>query len=67
MPLAAHAHWQGGALQLAVALGHAGEPSRALLTTHANGTVADEATAEALGAKAVAALQAAGAHAYLAA
>ncbi len=65
MPLAAHAQWQGSTLHLAAALGHAGEPTRPLLTAQANGAVADTAAAEALGAQAVAALHAAGAGDYL--
>ena len=65
MPLAAHAQWLGGALQLAAALGHTGDPTRPLLATQVSGAVANVAAAEALGAQAVAALHAAGAHAYL--
>ena len=65
MPLAAHAQWQGAVLHLAAALGHTGDPTRPLLTAQARGTVADAVAAEALGAQAVAALRAAGAHAYL--
>ncbi len=65
MPLAAHATWQGETLHLAAALGHAGDPTRALLATQAQGSVANVAAADALGAQAVAALHAAGARAYL--
>jgi len=65
MPLAAHAQWQGPELHLAAALGHAGDPTRPLLTTQVRGAAADAAAAEALGAQAVAALHAAGAHDYL--
>ncbi|MES2957896.1 MAG: hydroxymethylbilane synthase [Pseudomonadota bacterium] len=65
MPLAAHGSWQGATLHLAAALGHAEDPKRPLLVAHASGTVADTAAAEALGARAVAALQAVGAGAYL--
>jgi hydroxymethylbilane synthase len=65
MPLAAHAEWRGDTLHLSAALGHAGEPTRPLLTTQVDGAVTDVATAEALGARAVAALHAAGARDYL--
>ena len=65
MPLAAHAQWQGAVLHLAAALGHTGDPTRPLLATRVRGAVANVAAAEALGAQAVAALRAAGAHAYL--
>ena len=65
MPLAAHASWQGDTLHLAAALGHAEQPARPLLVAHASAAVADDAAAEALGAQAVAALQAAGARHYL--
>ena len=65
MPLAAHASWQGATLHLAAALGHANEPTRPLLRAQARGAVADTAAAEALGARAVAALHAAGARGYL--
>jgi hydroxymethylbilane synthase len=65
MPLAAHAQWQGRALHLAAALGHSGEPTRPLLSVQVLDAVADEAGAEALGTRAVAALHAAGARDYL--
>ena len=65
MPLAAHAHWQGATLHLAVALGHADEPKRPLLAAQVQAAVTDERGAEALGARAVAALRAAGASDYL--
>ncbi len=65
MPLAAHAQWQGAVLHLVAALGHTGDPTRPLLATQGRGAVANVAAAEALGAQAVAALRAAGAHAYL--
>ena len=67
MPLAAHASWQGGNLHLACALGSAHAPARPLLTCELAAAVADAPAAEALGARAVAALQAAGAREYLAA
>jgi hydroxymethylbilane synthase len=65
MPLAAHATWQGEILHLAAALGHAGDPTRALLATQVHGSVVNVAAADALGAQAVAALHAVGARAYL--
>jgi hydroxymethylbilane synthase len=65
MPLAAHATWQGEAMHLAAALGHAGDPTRPLLAAQVHGSVANVAAADALGAQAVAALHAAGARAYL--
>ena len=65
MPLAAHAQWQGDSLHLSAALGHASDPRQALLQAEASAAVTDTAAAEALGAHAVAALHAAGAHAYL--
>ena len=66
MPLAAHATWQGDTLCLDAALGDARTPTRALLRARALGTATDAAAAEALGAQAVAALQAQGAAGYLA-
>jgi hydroxymethylbilane synthase len=66
MPLAAHAEWQGDdMLHLSAALGHGGDPRRPLLTTQAAAAVTDEAAAEALGARAVAALHTGGAREYL--
>ena len=65
MPLAAHAQWRGETLHLAAALGHAGEPTRPLLVAQASGGATDTAAAEALGARAVATLHAAGARDYL--
>jgi hydroxymethylbilane synthase len=65
MPLAAHATWQGGELRLDAALGDATTPTRPLLRTQVSAAVTHEAEALALGARAVAALQAAGAAAYL--
>ena len=66
MPLAAHAQWQGDVLHLDAALGHSSEPTRPLLTVRVTAAAADAAAAEALGARAVAALHAAGARDYLA-
>jgi hydroxymethylbilane synthase len=65
MPLAAHAQWLGDSLHLAAVLGHADELTRPLLAARVQAAVADEATAEALGARAVVALHAAGARDYL--
>jgi hydroxymethylbilane synthase len=65
MPLAAHATWQGEILHLAAALGHAGDPTRALLAAQVHGSVVNVAAADALGAQAVEALHAVGARAYL--
>lgn len=67
MPLAAHAAWQGGRLQLDAALGDAQQLSRPLLRARLQAPVASEAEAVALGERAVAQLRAAGADAYLAA
>jgi hydroxymethylbilane synthase len=67
MPLAAHAVWQGEALHIDVALGHAHELSRPLLRTRLQAPVADDAAAVALGERAAAQLRADGAEAYLAA
>jgi hydroxymethylbilane synthase len=65
VPLAAHAHWHGGTLQLQAALGDARAPTRALLHSRAARTVTEVAGAEALGAQAVAALRDQGAADYL--
>jgi hydroxymethylbilane synthase len=66
MPLAAHARWQGGRLQLSAALGDARAPTRTLLQAQTDGAPTDAAAADAIGAAAVAALQAQGAAGYLA-
>jgi hydroxymethylbilane synthase len=66
MPLAAHATWRNGRLQLDAALGDARTPTRTLLQATADGAPADAAGAEAIGAAAVAALHAQGAAGYLA-
>jgi hydroxymethylbilane synthase len=66
MPLAAHARWHDGRLQLAAALGDARTPTRALLHATARGQPADAAAAEAIGSAAVDALHQQGAAAYLA-
>ena len=65
MPLAAHAVWQGEQLCLDAALGDAVQTTRPLLKVRVSAAVTDEAGARALGAQAVAQLQAAGAAAYL--
>ncbi len=65
MPLAAHAVWNGAVLNLDAALGDALQPTRALLRVCVQAAVASEADALALGARAVAALHAAGAAGYL--
>jgi len=65
MPLAAHAVWQGDPLCLDAALGDAVQTTRPLLKVRVSAAVTDEAGARALGAQAVAQLQAAGAAAYL--
>ena len=67
MPLAAHAVWEGEALRLDVALGHAQQLAQPLLRTQLRERVASDADAAALGERAAAQLRAAGADAYLAA
>ena len=67
MPLAAHAVWHGDTMQLDAALGSATELTRPLLKVRVSAAVADETAARALGAQAVAQLQAAGAADYLSA
>ena len=65
MPLAAHATWHGGELQVRVLLGHPEQTARPLLRADASGAAADAAAAEALGRRAAAALRERGAAAYL--
>ncbi len=65
MPLAAHAVWKEEVLNLDAALGDALQPTRALLRVSVQAAVGSEADALALGARAVAALHAAGAASYL--
>ena len=65
MPLAAHAVWQGDTLRLAVALGDPEAVDRPLLRAFAEGPVADDAAAEALGRLAAQRLRDLGAAAYL--
>lgn len=66
MPLAAHGHWQGGVLHLAVGLGDAQDESRPLLRARLQREVRDTAAAEALGTEAAALLREAGGDSYLA-
>jgi hydroxymethylbilane synthase len=65
LPLAAHARWQGGALQLDAALGHAEVHTRPLLRTTVSAAVADAHGARALGQQAADRLRELGAGAYL--
>ncbi|HRI17453.1 MAG TPA: hydroxymethylbilane synthase [Burkholderiaceae bacterium] len=67
MPLAAHARWQGGVLQVDALLGHPQQLDLPLLRASAAGAAGDEAAAEALGMQAAAQLRALGAAPYLAA
>ncbi|MEY4562493.1 MAG: hypothetical protein RLZZ618_1770 [Pseudomonadota bacterium] len=65
MPLAAHAVWQDNTLRLAVALGHAEEPTRPLMRAAVHAAVTDDDGARALGERAAAQLRDAGAADYL--
>ena len=65
MPLAAHARWLDGVLQLDVALGHPEHAERPLLKARVQGQPADEAAARALGLQAAQALRTQGADDYL--
>ena len=65
MPLAAHAHWQGDALALQVALGHAQAPLRPLLRASVHEAVGSDAAARELGECAAQALRDIGADDYL--
>jgi hydroxymethylbilane synthase len=67
VPLAAHAVVEGGRLRLAVALGHAADPTQPLLRAGITGPVDDTEGAEALGREAAARLLGLGGAAYLAA
>jgi hydroxymethylbilane synthase len=67
VPLAAHARWQGDALVLQAALGHAGDWTQPLLKAHAQARPADAAAASAMGEQVAARLREQGADAYLAA
>jgi hydroxymethylbilane synthase len=66
MPLAAHAVWQDGRLQLSAALGDASRPAEPLLRAYADGQPADAAAADALGVAVARALLSQGGDAYLA-
>jgi hydroxymethylbilane synthase len=67
MPLAAHARWLDGQLQMSVALGHPDEPGRKLLRASLTaGTINTEADARAFGEQAAQALRELGAAEYLA-
>jgi hydroxymethylbilane synthase len=65
MPLAAHAVWQGGRLELHVALGHPLTPLAPLLRVSEHASVETDAAARALGERAAAVLRSAGASDYL--
>ena len=66
VPLAAHAHWEGGSLLLQAALGDAAHPEQPLLRTEVSGAPGDAAAATAMGEAAARQLREAGADAYLA-
>jgi hydroxymethylbilane synthase len=65
VPLAAHAVWDGPALQLRALLGDPRQPQAPLLRAAHSAAVTSVAEAQALGAQVAAALQAGGAAAYL--
>jgi hydroxymethylbilane synthase len=65
VPLAAHARWVGGDLQLTAALGATDDPTRPLLRASAHAAVADDDAAQQLGRQAAEALRAQGADHYL--
>ena len=67
MPLAAHAVWHDGELQLRAAVGHPEEASAPLLKAAVQARVGTEAEARALGVRAADALRQAGAASYLSA
>ena len=66
LPLAAHAHWQGGTLCLSAALGHAERHASPLLRASVAADVADVDAARSLGQQASARLHELGAGSYLA-
>jgi hydroxymethylbilane synthase len=66
VPLAAHARWTDGRLELHAALGHAQQPTDPLLRAAVSAAVDGDAQAQALGEQAAAVLQAQGAANYLA-
>jgi hydroxymethylbilane synthase len=65
MPLAAHAVWQDGSLQLSAALGDGQDTGRPLLRVSVSASPADEDAARALGEEAASQLRAQGADGYL--
>ena len=65
LPLAAHAHWQGGMLRLEAAIGHAEAHTSPLLRSRVAADVNDAASARALGQQAAAQLRDLGAGSYL--
>ena len=65
LPLAAHAHWQGGTLCLDAALGHAEAHTSPLLRSSVAAAVIDVETARALGQQAAERLRDLGAGSYL--
>jgi hydroxymethylbilane synthase len=65
MPLAAHARWVDGGLQVDALLGHPLDATQPLLRTSTQADVLDESSAEALGERAAAQLRAQGAAPYL--
>jgi hydroxymethylbilane synthase len=66
VPLAAHATWSGGVLELRAVLGHARDLSAPLLRGMSRGAVSDDAQALAMGRSVAKALREQGADAYLA-
>jgi hydroxymethylbilane synthase len=67
VPLAAHAHWDAGVLELRAALGNAQQPSAPLLRAGTRGTPRDDAAARDMGHAVAQRLREQGAQAYLAA
>ncbi len=67
VPLAAHATWSAGTLELRAVLGHAQDPRAPLLRGEVRGTVTDDAGALAMGSAVARRLRDQGADAYLAA
>ena len=67
VPLAAHATWSAGTLELRAALGHAQDPRAPLLRGEVRGAVTDDAGALAMGSAVARCLRDQGADAYLAA
>jgi hydroxymethylbilane synthase len=66
MPLAAHAHWVGDVMHIAVALGHPEQTARPLLRAEFRAEVRNDDEARTLGEQAAQGLVALGAHDYLA-